>query len=227
MDRLALFLAATDTTDDEHVALRALTLHMLDGLKPGSFPTALLDDALNRCADVGFDFDSNDPDRLQAGIDAWFLRHVRGLPHQKPDAERLHARLRDLANDGFLIYSWLLGEIAARCGVDARISITGTRPFEDVSRLHHTYWLTHLPLLDSDYFAKPVTHPDAAKWADELELATTWLAREPNDDLAGEVALCLSVLGRDASAARALLNTHRPPDEPHAQATALLAFTVA
>jgi D-amino peptidase len=213
MDRLARFLAATEA--HEHSALRALTLHMLNGLTGSN---ALLPDALERCAHVTFDF--SDPETLQSSIDAWFCRHVHGLPHPRPNAFKLGEALRRFADD-HLIYSWVLGELAARCGVDVRLSIR-ERPYQGTSRLHDTYWLTHLPMLHTDYFMKPVTQPNT--WADELEAAVPWLANEPNEDLAGEVALCLKVLKRDASAALALLPAHRLPDEPHAQATALLAF---
>lgn len=213
MDRLARFLAATEA--HEHAALRALTLHMLEGLTGSS---AHLHDALQRCAHVTWDF--SDPETLQSSVDAWFCRHVHGLPHRPPDASKLAEALRRFA-DEHLIYSWVLGELAARCGVDVRLTIR-ERPYKDVSKLHDAYWLTHLPMLHTDYFMRPVTQPNT--WADELEAVVPWLARDPNEDLAGEVALCLSVLKRDATAALALLPTHRLPEEPHAQATALLAF---
>lgn len=229
-ERLALFLKATDSTEPEAVALRALTLHMLRHLAPRLFAehqlAALQTEALARCADVPFDFDAEDPDVLQAGIDAWFCRHVAGLPHPKPDADKLRARLQALDDDGLLIYAWLLGEIAARCGVDVRVPLLKPRPYAGTSRLHDTYWLTHLPMLHSDYFAKPLTHPQKNEWADALAAAVPWLQRQPNDDLAGEVALCLRVLGRDATAALKLFSDHAPPDDAHAQATALLALSV-
>lgn len=228
MDRLERFLADTDDDSPLHVPLRALTLHMLHGVAPKRFAAlnlaAVQRDALERCAHVDFGFDG-DEERLQAGIDAWFCRHVKGLPHPRPDPARLRAALQTCVDESSLIYAWLLGEIAARCGVDVRVPLPRPRPYVGVSRLHDTYWLTHLPMLHTDYFAKPLTHPDAKDWADGLQSSVAWLAKNPNDDLAGEVALCLRVLGRDPSAALALFRDHDVPEDTHAQATALLALS--
>ncbi len=231
MDRLDTFLAATDSDDPHHVALRALTLHMLRGLAPRAFErrglAGVQQAALEKCAAVPLGLaEPLDAEALQTGIDAWFCRHVKGLPHPPPAREALRAALDALVEGDLLIYAWLLGEIAARCGVDARVKLPKARPYVGTSRLHDTYWLTHLVMLDTDYFARHVTHREANDWADALESAARWLQRQPNDDLAGEVALCLRVLGRDASLAFSLFQDHAPPEDPHAQATALLALSV-
>lgn len=231
MDRLDTFLSATDSDDPHHVALRALTLHMLAGLAPRLFTQRDLakvqQAALEKCASVPLGLSEPvDEEALQSGIDAWFCRHVRGLPHTPPNREALRAAFDALVENDLLIYAWLLGEIAARCGVDARVPVPKARPYIGASRLHDTYWLTHLVMLDTDYFAKPVKHRDASDWADALESSGHWLQRQPNDDLAGEVALCLRVLGRDATLALSLFRDHAPPEDPHAQATALLALSV-
>jgi D-amino peptidase len=223
LDRLARFLAATDDTSAESITLRTLTLHMLEALAPKTFASQHLRPALNlaleRCAQVGYGFfEARDADRVQAGLDAWFCRHVRGLPHPQPDPQQLRAAL-DWVGQQHPMYTWLLGEIAARCGIDVRTPV----PQVPFSGLAHGYYLTHLVMLDSDYFAKQVSHPDAQTWATSLEGLVPGLAREPNLDLAGEVAFCLHFMGRDARPALSLLDHAPLAENPHEQATVLLA----
>ena len=230
MDRLNTFLAATDTHEPADIALRALTLHIFEHVAPRAFAARNLAEvqriALERCATVDCAPGGPiEPDRLEAGIDAWYCRHLKGLPHRAPDEVSLRAAIQWLADDDQLLYAWLLGEQAARCGLDVRVPVP-PRPFLHVSRIHDGYFLTHLVMLDSDYFSRPLTHPQAADWADALTGFVPWLARKPNDDLAGEVALCLRFLGRDARAALKLVEQAGPTDDAHAQATVLLALSV-
>lgn len=230
MDRLATFLAATDTGRPEDVALRALTLHVLEHVAPAAFAArglaAVQRDALQRCAGVGYGFDEAlEPDRLQAGLDAWLCRHLKALPHPPPDAAALRTALQWLAEEELLLYAWLLGELAARCGVDVRLAVP-PRPFRHGPRLHDTYYLTHLVLLATDYCARPLTHADGGAWGDALLAAVPWLEQEPNEDLAGEVALCLRFMRRATPEVLALVEQAGVSDDPHTQATVLLALSV-
>ncbi len=214
--------------------MRALTLHMLEHLAPRLFASrglrAIQAEALERCATVAYVFDRGE-DSLEASIDAWYCRYLKGLPHPPPEEAALRAALRSLVEEDNLIYAWVLGEQASRCGVDVRAPMKA-RPYLGRSRLHDAYWLTHLVLLDSDYFARPLSHPEAATWADALEDLVPWLREQPHADLAGEVASCLRFLGRDARAALALLSPLSPTLSPagerersHELATALLAHS--
>ena len=226
-DRITRFLNATADDSAESIALRTLTLHMLSHLAPRLFAERNLataqQAALARCASVDCGFDRPlDADRIQAGVDAWYCRHLEGLLHAPPATYLLRTALEWLADDQ-LIFAWLIGEQAARCGLDVRVPV-GNRPFAH-SRLHHAYWLTHLVMLDTDYFARPLTSPDANAWADELASLVPWLEQQPNDDLAGEVAFCLHFMGRDARAAIALVEQAAPTADAHAQATVLLALS--
>lgn len=230
MDRLEHFLALTAGPADDQVVLRALVLHMLRHRAPRLFAARalgpVLHAALEACAHVPFALEGTpEGDPLQDAVDAWYLRHVYRLPHAPPDRDAFATALRALADDDQLLYAWLLGELGARCGLDVRVPLDRPRPFLNVSRLHDGYWLTHLVLLDTEYLARPVSHPDAADWADALAGFVPWLARHPNLDLAGEVALCLDVLGRDASAALRLVQAAPPGDDPHEVATGLLALS--
>ncbi len=220
------FLGLTSDLSDESVALRTLTLQMLSRLVPLGFKDRGLDQVLSAslraCERVEYSFDT--ADRLQAGVDAWYCRHLAGLPHSPPDPERLKAALQWLADDDQLIYAWLIGEQAARCGLDVRVKLENPRPLRE-HPLHDAYWLTHLVLLDTDYLARPLSHPDASTWGDELEQQVPWLLRERNLDLAGEVAFCLRFMGRDAGPLLNLLERAGPGIDAHQQATALLALS--
>ncbi len=235
-DRLATFLAATEGDSGESVTLRALTLHMLEHVAPSLFAERKLEatqsEALEACRSVEFDF-SGDPVRLQAGVDAWYCRFLRGLPHEPPSRERLATVLIGLSLDEHaltptlsrgerenrLLYAWLIGEQCARCGVDVRVPLK-PRHFKGTHPLHDAYWLTHLVMLDSDYFAKPLSHPDRSGWGDELSALELH-----DDDLAGEIALCLRFMGRDAGAALEFVRKAPVTNDVHAQATALLALS--
>ena len=206
--------------------MRTLTLQMLSRLVPLGFVQRGLDEllsaSLSACSRVGYSYES--ADRIQAGVDAWYCRQLAGLPHSPPDEGELRAALQWLADDDQLIYAWLIGEQAARCGLEVRVKLEEPRPLRE-HPLHDAYWLTHLVLLDSDYLARPLRHPDARTWGDELEALVPWLLREPNLDLAGEVALCLRFLGREAGPLRNLLERAGIGVDAHQQATALLALS--
>lgn len=226
MDRLAALLRATDDDSAEHVTLRGLTFHMLEGVAPRFYSERGLEplhlETLERCRHVTYGFETlTDPDRAQAGVDAWYLRHVKGLPHPPPDRHVFAALLQRLNDEGNAIYAWLLGELGARCGLDVRLPF-GRTDFK-TSRLHEAYWLTHLVMLDSDYFARPLRHGDSDTWADAIAELVPWLTRKPNADLAGEVALCLQFLKRpEAIAARALIDATPAEGDAHQQAAVLL-----
>lgn len=228
-ERLTTFLADSDRDDPHEIALRTLTLHMLAHVAPRRFEARglkpLLEDALRRCARVDYGFDqATSADRLMAGLDAWYCRTLYQLPHAPPDPFALRTALQWLEDDGDLLYAWLLGELAHRCGLDARRPIEG-RPFLAFSRLHDAYFLTHLVMLDTDYFARPLSHPDATAWGDALLELVPWLERKPNDDLAGEVALCLRFMGRATPDLMRLVENAAPTTDTHAQATVLLALS--
>lgn len=227
MDRLQIFLDATNDDTAIHVTLRGLVFHMLEAVAPKLYAARSIqpihEATLQACANVSYAFDESDADVLQAGIDAWYLRHVRGLPHHKPDEARLRAMLQRLKDSGDAIYSWLLGELAARAGLDVRLTFTNGQFSEPP--LHGAYFLTHLVMLDTDYFTRPASHAEVRDWSDALARLIPWLTREPNPDLAGEVALCLHFLKHpEATAAKKLIEGIEPGPDTHEQATMLLAL---
>ncbi|MFO0598611.1 MAG: hypothetical protein U0228_25110 [Myxococcaceae bacterium] len=224
--RLTRFLADTGSDSKADVTTRALVFHMLEAVAPRLYAThglaALHQQALEQCARIAPQFDDvTDPDEAQAIVDAWYLRHVRGLKHPRPQAAALRALLEHLEAAGNTVYAWLLGELAAKCGVDVRL--TFSRADFKSPRVFEGYYLTHLVMLDTDYFTRPARHADAGDWADAIAQLVPWLTRAPNPDLAGEVALCLRFFKRpEATAALALVNGLEPGEDVHQQATILM-----
>ncbi len=244
---LGAFLALTAGEDDEARALRALTLHMLEGHAPGAFarrglgPT--LDAAVAALAEVPLELPPGlDPEVGMARVDAWYVRRERGLSHAALVPSALRAYLEAIDNEGHGLYAWLLGEMAASRGLDVRLPIP-ERAFREMSRLVDVYWITHLYLLDTHYLRAPLQDSRAAAWTEELLVATPWLVEQGHVDLAAEVALCLQCAGEAGGGAHEALLTllvrHQQSDgrlsdgsmgmasaelEPHATAAALVAL---
>jgi D-amino peptidase len=233
---LGAFLSMTEGQDDEARALRALTLHMLEGHAPGAFarrgllPT--LEAAVAALAEVPLALpDGLSPDVGMARVDAWFVRRERGLPHTPLQPNLLRAYLEHLEGEGHGLHAWLLGEMAATCGLDVRLSFPA-RAMRERSRVADLYWLTHLYLLDTRYLRAAPRHPDAVAWTEELLVATPWVVAQGNADLGAELAFCLQGLGEAGGGAHeallALLEAQQQPEgcfeDAHATAGALIAF---
>lgn len=234
---LRAFLSLTEGASDGSRALRALTLHMLEGHAPRAFarrelgPT--LEAAVAALAEVPLALPAGlPPDEGMARVDAWYVRRERGLPHAPLEPHVLRAYLEHLDGEGDGLYAWLLGEMAATCGLDVRLSIP-ERAFRDASRLVDLYWLTHLYLLDTRYLRHPPSNPGATGWTEELLVATPWVVEQGNVDLAAELAFCLQCDGEAGGGAHesllALIAEHQQPEgdlggDDHATAGALLAL---
>lgn len=166
----------------------ALTLHMLEFLAPRFFVEQRLagprDVALKALATLSTAFGRGlDAEEAMARLDGLYLCAVRGLPPRKFDPEALKACV---AQQEERLWRWLMGELAARLGVDARFPI-------ESSGLYH---LTHVVLVDSEYLMKPVSQP-----LEELERALDRLAREEAWDLLAECIFCLNRAGTPTKSA--------------------------
>jgi D-amino peptidase len=166
-----------------------------------------------------------------ARVDAWYVRRERGLPHAPLEPYLLRAYLEHLEGEGHGLHAWLLGEMAATCGLDVRLSIPA-RAMREASRVADLYWLTHLYLLDTRYLRAAPRHPDATAWTEELLVATPWVVAEGNVDLAAELAFCLQCVGEAGGGAHELLlslldgqqQSDGSMEDVHATAGALIAF---
>jgi D-amino peptidase len=206
---LRAFLQLTEGSDEQSRVLRALTLHMLEGHAPGAFarwqlgPT--LEQAVEALADVPRELGPQvEPGLGMARVDAWYVRHVRGLESAAPPAEQLRRYLELLEAEGFSIYAWLLGELALACGMDVRLTSLERPPRGD-SFPEDLYWLTHLFLLDTHYLHRPLSDARVPEWVEELLLFAPRLIAEGQADLGAEVALCLQCAGEAGGGAHEAL----------------------
>lgn len=206
---LHALLRLTEDSGDESRALRALTLHMLEGHAPTLFarwqlgPT--LEQAVAALAHVPHELPLElEPDTGMARLDALYVRRERGLQHPAPPPAELRRYLEHLHGSEAMLYAWLVGELGAACGVDVRLHYPEC-PLRSEWRLADLYWLTHLYLLDTRYLRTPLKHERAAVWTQELLLAVPWLLSERQVDLGGEVALCLQLAGEHEGGAHEAL----------------------
>ncbi|MGZ3461333.1 MAG: hypothetical protein ACXU86_22815, partial [Archangium sp.] len=153
------------------------------------------------------------------------------LPHAPLEPHLLRAYLEHLEAEGHRLHAWLLGEMAATCGLDVRLSLP-ERALRDMSRLADLYWLTHLYLLDTRYLRAAPKNPNVAPWTEELLVATPWVVEQGHVELAAELAFCLQCAGEAGGGAHeallALLAGRQHPEghleDAHGTAGALLAF---
>jgi D-amino peptidase len=234
---LRAFLSLTESGSDASRALRALTLHMLEGHAPRAFARRELgpplEAAVAALAEVPLALPAGlPPDEGMARVDAWYVRRERGLPHAPLEPQALRAYLEHLDGEDYSLHAWLLGEMAASCGLDVRLSIP-ERAFRDSSHLADLYWLTHLYLLDTRYLRQAPRDPGVTGWTEELLVATPWVVEQGNVDLAAELAFCLQCGGEAGGGAHAvlleMLAEHQQPEgdlggDGHATAGALLAL---
>ncbi|ATB30468.1 M55 family metallopeptidase [Melittangium boletus] len=233
---LEAFLASTAGTDDVSRALRALTLHMLEGHAPRVFSRWGLEPTLQTAgaalAEISLSLPVGlAPEEAMARIDAWFVRRERGFSTAPLAPSSLRAYLERAGGEGQGLYAWLLGEMVAACGIDVRLSIP-ERAYRDVSRVADLYWLTHLYLLDSRYLRIPVRSPDAVAWTEELLAAAPWVREQGLVDLAAEVVFCLQCVEESGGGAHASLlsllierqDARGGLGDAHATAAALLAL---
>ncbi|MBX5482215.1 MAG: M55 family metallopeptidase [Myxococcaceae bacterium] len=230
---------------------RALTLHMLRHLAPGFFARQHLQPALRSAmralSEVPRSFEPGlDPAEAMARVDAAYLERLYLGGARRPlDVDALRGYLLVGSFQHGRTWAWLLGELGTRAGFDAR-AVSQPRFGATPDRTEELYLLTHLFMLETDYFARPL--PPRSLWAEteRLLLASSWILEHRAVDLAAEAVTCLRAAGemsaREVTALlRLLVRCQRadgavidptiPPDDPdrerritHATAAGLLAF---
>lgn len=214
------FWRQTDGGSEPHRALRALVLHMMEHHAPRAFGElglgARLDEAVAALRQVPAALDALLPlDAVQARVDSFFVRVERGVAGPSLDRGQLGAALWTVLMGGDPIHAFILGEMAALCGVDARIPL-GERPYRGTDRTEDLYWLTHVLLIASRYLAEPVHRDRYASPLAELVQAVPWVIGRRQVDLAAELAVCLQLVGEEGRAEHdvllALLERHTDED---------------
>jgi D-amino peptidase len=221
LDRmLEAFLRLTSPATEHAQALRALTLHMLAGHAKNFFQTASLaqpfDMAMATLATLPITFpsDLSIPDAI-ARMDACYLRRLHSLPHPLPYVEEFNHYLEILREHAYILPAWLLAAMATRVGVKVENPIP-TLILRQLSPQQYFYWQTHIFLLDSNYLQEPLSSVGREAEIEQLLLASDWLVREKQVDLAAEVAFCLQLVAEDQNEEQQrlldLLTQHQQPD---------------
>lgn len=206
---LQAFLDLTASGTEQHRALRALTLHILEGYTPRFFERwklgPLLEEAVRELEriPIAFPLELSEDDGL-ARVDAVYILRERNLPAVLPEPAAFMRYLQHLDQEGSSIYAWLMGELMKACGLAVPF-VFPERPFKSLSRMLDIYWVTHLYLLDTHYLRAPLRSPDAPQWTEDLLASASWIIEEQRFDLAAEVALCLQVAGESGSDAHRML----------------------
>jgi len=141
---LEAFLVATSSREEQPRAIRAITFHMLEGHASAVFERwklgPKLEEAVRALDDLPREFPPGlDPDDGIARVDAIYLRHERNLPYLLPEPAAFLRYLQHLDQTGGSLYSWLLSELMAICGLTVPL-VFPERPFKPHSRLLDLYW---------------------------------------------------------------------------------------
>lgn len=193
------FLRLTQDEESEQLlALRLLTLHMLEGYVPSAFSADLrgeLERLLDRTEGCSLSLtQALDAELVQARADIYYVLARRNRRYVLPLQQDVEACLDYLADSGDLIYAWVCAELLCRCGLNLRFKPL-LRPYKGVSRLHDLYWLTHQYLLATEYLHKPLPKLGWQERTSELIGAIDWVTSTSRTDLACEIALCLQLAG--------------------------------
>ncbi len=175
-----------------------------------------------------------DEDEAMARLDALYLRKVRGLSVRGFDAGGLAAWVQGRAAE-FPVHAWLMAELARPLGLALPPVLRLRYPFKVLAPVAHFYMLTHEVMLDTQYYARPLTLADGERILDELEAGLPQALAAGEWDLAAEIAFTLKSAGRSApGAAEALARAQRPDgtvlaeatehEQAHAAATSLIAL---
>lgn len=194
----ATFVATTADAGSEARALRALTLHMLEGHAPATYADlalgAIASQSVAALAQVPTALEPTlEPLEAQARLDAWWLRRELGLATaDELDNRELVALLAGFAARGFGLFAWLLSRLAKRYG--QRVPQHDLGPVR-LPRIYDLYRRTHEVLLATRYLRFPPEPISLAVHTERLLLATPWLIAHDHLDLVAEVAFCLQAVG--------------------------------
>jgi hypothetical protein len=196
---------------------RALTLQMLKGLAPRFFAKhalqAELDHALERLDELPATFEVGlELDQAMSRVDALHLRKVNGLRVKTYDAEQLELYIAATLDTRGLLPAWLMSEQVKTLGVAAPVALPARFPFVESHWLMHVYFVTHLFMLDTDYFLRPAEPARFWEELDQLERAVKPLIDGQYWDLLAETELCLASCDRQSPAALSALRSAQQDD---------------
>ena len=214
---LEAFRRLFDGSAEWQLTDRALTLQMMSTLSSHWFERIGLEgelrDALDRLSGVSSEFESGLAlDLAMSRLDALYLCRLNGRPVKTFDAAGL-ARYIEGAESAFgLLPAWLMGEQAYVLGVEARRELPEPFPFANQNWLLHLYHLTHILMLESDYFLRPGRVARRQDELAQLERAVPPLIAGQMWDLLAEAQMCFRAGGRFNPAADTALRAAQRAD---------------
>lgn len=214
---LEAFRQLFDGSAEWQLADRALTLQMMSTLGSHWFERAglqpELDKALDRLSEVSTDFQPDlSLDVAMSRLDALYLCRLNGRAVADFDSTALARYIRDAERSYGLLPSWLMGEQAYLLGVDARRILPEPFPFADQNWLLHLYHLTHICMLESDYFLRPGRVARRQDELAQLERAVPPLIAGQMWDLLAEAQMCFKAGGHFNLAADAAIRAAQRAD---------------
>jgi hypothetical protein len=218
---LGAFLRAMNGPASHQRAELALTLHMLEAVAPRFFVAQQLgkklDASLEALTKVPPSFGPKvGADEAMARLDALYLRQVRGLKPRAFKPAEVKAAVKRSGEQIGPLWQWLMGELAAPLGVEARLPLQTRWPFR-ADRVSHLYHLTHVVMIDTAYLMKPLSRGLTDELV-ELYGALDGLAARHEWDLLGECAFCLHRAGTKTPDATAALLAAQRKDGSFAEA---------
>ena len=239
---LAAFLQRTDGSLPWQLSDRCLTLQMLVGLAPELSACHRLDEKLSHCLSklhqvpTGFSADL-DVDEAMSRLDALYLRALHDMSLPPWSSEELHRYIQGLSQtaEGRLP-GWLMGEQAVILGVTAQTRFHERFPFLKTDWGLHLYHLTHVILVDTDYFFRKA---ESQRYFEELQhftQAVDLTMQHGMWDILGEIEFCRAACGQKNERALAGLRSAQrsdgtwaevegsPRHEAHATAACLIAL---
>jgi D-amino peptidase len=197
---LPRFLEETAGAESWQRADRAFTLAMLSRLAPVTFAAAQLEptlaEAVAALAAIPRDFPPGlPPPEAMARVDAAWLEHQLGRGGTLD--ERSLAKYLAVAGSRYGMFVWLLAELAAQVGFGGVPPVkVDPRARRATARKEDLYCVTHLFMLETRYFARPVPRtPRFAALTEELIVAAPWAVAGEHVDLAAELVMCLAPAG--------------------------------
>lgn len=195
---LDAFRLRLDGPQEWKAADRALTLHMLRGLAPAFFAANGLqtewEQALDRLRSVPARFPPElTLDQAMSRLDALYLRRLHGTEKESSfDRAGLADYITGLREPPALLAAWVMGRQARTLGVEAGPVWEERFPFAEESWQLHLYFVTHLFMLESDYFLRAVEPAHFSQELEQLERGLRPLGQGRRWDLLAEAQLCLA-----------------------------------
>lgn len=195
------FLDLTSSEKQTLKALRILSLHMFEGCSKSNFDRLCLkqvtDDALEKVKNEILTI--NNSMRLtsvMALMDICYVLCERGLHPVKPNEEDLKSYVKNIYDDGKILYAWMLSETANSFGVDARLDDLkkGQGYYKNIlSSMEYGYWLTRRFFLESKVlYTKFYSH----SVVEDLMSLSNLIIAEEKIDLAAQFVTCLNHIGK-------------------------------